>query len=425
MTTQSIEALMFEVGTRARAAARVLTKTSSTVKNTALKAVARLLQEKELQILEANAKDVALAKEKGLAPAFVDRLTVTPKILASMAQGALDIAALPDPIGEITEVKIRPNGMRIGRMRSPLGVVGMIYEARPNVTIDAACLALKSGNAAILRGGSEAFETNKILGDVVTQALVEAGIDANAVQMAPTADRDFVGAMIRAEGLIDVIIPRGGKSLIARLQKESRIPMIHHLDGICTTYVESDADLKMAVAICDNAKTQRFSPCNAMENLLVHRDIAKAFLPLIGKIYAEKSVEMRCDDRAFAILTDAELTVLHAQDIDWDTEYNAPIISIAVVDSMDEALDFIAKHGSGHTDAIVTNDIAKADRFLREVDSGSVMVNCSTRLADGFEYGLGAEIGISTGKLHARGPVGLEGLTNLKYVVFGSGQLRQ
>ncbi len=425
MTDSSVHALMQEAGTKARAAARVLAKTSSTVKNLALAAIAQGLIERQPEILAANAKDVALAKEKCLAPAFVDRLTVTPKILAAMAQGARDIAALPDPIGEITEVRVRPNGMKIGRMRSPLGVLGMIYEARPNVTIDAAALAIKSGNAAILRGGSEAFETNRILGEIVTQSLAKAGIDAHAIQMAPTADRDFVGAMIRAKGLIDVIIPRGGKSLIARLENESQIPMIHHLDGICHTYVDEDADLDMAVSVTDNAKTQRFSPCNAMENLLVHKDIAVAFLPRIAAIYAAKDVEMRCDERALTLLTAAGFNVTLATEDDWDTEYNAPVIAIAVVDDIDAALDFIALHSSGHTDAIITNDIAKADRFMREVDSGSVMVNCSTRLADGFEYGLGAEIGISTGKLHARGPVGLEGLTNLKYVVFGSGQLRQ
>ncbi|MDO4936616.1 MAG: glutamate-5-semialdehyde dehydrogenase [Sutterellaceae bacterium] len=418
MTDSSVHALMQEAGTKARAAARVLAKTPSTVKNLALVAIAQGLIERQPEILAANAKDVALAKEKGLAPAFVDRLTVTPKILAAMAQGARDIAALPDPIGEITEVRVRPNGMKIGRMRSPLGVLGMIYEARPNVTIDAAALAVKSGNAAILRGGSEAFETNRILGEIVIQSLAKTGID-------PTADRDFVGAMIRAKGLIDVIIPRGGKSLIARLENESQIPMIHHLDGICHTYVDEDADLDMAVSVTDNAKTQRFSPCNAMENLLVHKDIAVAFLPRIAAIYADKGVEMRCDERALTLLTAAGFNVTPATEDDWDTEYNAPVIAIAVVDDIDAALDFIARHSSGHTDAIITNDIAKADRFMREVDSGSVMVNCSTRLADGFEYGLGAEIGISTGKLHARGPVGLEGLTNLKYVVFGSGQLRQ
>lgn len=423
--TADIQNLMTEVGTKARSAARVLAKTSSTVKNAALEAMAQGLIDHQDEILAANAKDVALAQEKGLTPAFVDRLTVTPKILAAMAQGARDIAALPDPIGEITEMRVRPNGMKIGRMRAPLGVLGMIYEARPNVTIDAAALALKSGNAAILRGGSEAFETNRILGTIVTQALAQAGIDSNAVQMAPTADRTFVGAMIRAKGLIDVIIPRGGKSLIARLQNESQIPMIHHLDGICHTYIDNDADLDMAVSIADNAKTQRFSPCNAMENLLVHKDIAQTFLPRIARIYAAKEVEMRCDEASFDVLSKAGFTVTHAQPSDWDTEYNAPVIAIAVVDDIDAALDFIAGHSSGHTDAIVTDNIAKADRFLREVDSGSVMVNCSTRLADGFEYGLGAEIGISTGKLHARGPVGLEGLTNLKYVVLGSGQLRR
>lgn len=423
--TTSIEILMQQTGERARAAARVLARTGSEAKNTALIAIADALLAHETEVLAANAVDVAAAKEKGLSPAFVDRLTVTPKILAAMAQGCRDIAMLPDPVGEITDVRIRPNGMKIGRMRCPLGVLGMIYEARPNVTIDAAALAIKSGNAAILRGGSEAHETNRILGKIVSDALAAAGIDPAAVQTAPTADRDFVGAMIRAKGLIDVIIPRGGKSLIARLESESQIPMIHHLDGICNTYVDEYADLDMAVSVVDNAKTQRYSPCNALENLLVDKTVAEAFLPRIARIFSDKSVEMRCCSASAALLRNLGFDVVDATDDDWDTEYNAPVISIRVVDGIDAALDFIAQHGSGHTDAILTENISRAERFVREVDSGSVMVNCSTRLADGFEYGLGAEIGISTGKLHARGPVGLEGLTNLKYVVFGSGQLRQ
>ena len=340
-------------------------------------------------------------------------------------EGARQTAALPDPVGEISEMRRRPSGIQVGRMRVPLGVLGIIYESRPNVTVDAACLAVKSGNACILRGGSEAFETNRILGELVQQALTEAGLPTEAVQIAPTTDRDFVGEMIRANKYVDVIIPRGGKGLIARLAAEATVPMIHHLDGICHTYVDKDADIDMAVSVTDNAKTQRYSPCNATETLLVHEAVADVFLPRIGRIFAEKNVEMRCDAKSKAVLEASGLSCVDADPSDWDTEYNAPIISIAVVKSLDEAIAFIEEHSSKHTDAIITNNLQASQRFLREVDSGSVMVNCSTRFADGFEYGLGAEIGISTGKLHARGPVGLEGLTSLKYVVIGNGEGRQ
>lgn len=423
--TISVSQLMLEAGQKARAASRRMAAASTAEKNKALLCLADLLEAKGQEIFEANKKDLAKALENGLKESFVDRLRVTENVLRLMAEGARQTAALPDPVGEISEMRRRPSGIQVGRMRVPLGVLGIIYESRPNVTVDAACLAIKSGNACILRGGSEAFETNRILGELVQQALTETGLPTEAVQIAPTTDRDFVGEMIRANKYIDVIIPRGGKGLISRLAAEATVPMIHHLDGICHTYVDKDADIDMAVSVTDNAKTQRYSPCNATETLLVHEAVADAFLPRIGKIFAEKNVEMRCDSKSKAVLEAAGLPCIDAEPSDWDTEYNAPIISIAVVESLDEAIAFIEEHSSKHTDAIITNNLQASQRFLREVDSGSVMVNCSTRFADGFEYGLGAEIGISTGKLHARGPVGLEGLTSLKYVVMGNGEGRR
>lgn len=423
--TISVSQLMLEAGQKARAASRRMAAASTAEKNKALLCLADLLEAKGQEIFEANKQDLAKALENGLKESFVDRLRVTEKVLQLMAEGARQTAALPDPVGEISEMRRRPSGIQVGRMRVPLGVLGIIYESRPNVTVDAACLAVKSGNACILRGGSEAFETNRILGELVQQALTETGLPTEAVQIAPTTDRDFVGEMIRANKYIDVIIPRGGKGLIARLAAEATVPMIHHLDGICHTYVDKDADIDMAVSVTDNAKTQRYSPCNATETLLVHEAVADIFLPRIGRIFAEKNVEMRCDAKSKAVLEASGLCCVDADPSDWDTEYNAPIISIAVVKSLDEAIAFIEEHSSKHTDAIITNNLQASQRFLREVDSGSVMVNCSTRFADGFEYGLGAEIGISTGKLHARGPVGLEGLTSLKYVVIGNGEGRQ
>ena len=423
--TISVSQLMLEAGQKARAASRRMAAASTAEKNKALLCLADLLEAKEQEIFEANKRDLAKALENGLKESFVDRLRVTEKVLQLMAEGARQTAALPDPVGEISEMRRRPSGIQVGRMRVPLGVLGIIYESRPNVTVDAACLAIKSGNACILRGGSEAFETNRILGELVQEALTIAGLPTQAVQIAPTTDRAFVGELIRANKYIDVIIPRGGKGLISRLAAEATVPMIHHLDGICHTYVDKDADIDMAVSVTDNAKTQRYSPCNATETLLVHEAVADAFLPRIGKIFAEKNVEMRCDSKSKAVLEAAGLSCIDADPSDWDTEYNAPIISIAVVKSLDEAIAFIEEHSSKHTDAIITNNLQASQRFLREVDSGSVMVNCSTRFADGFEYGLGAEIGISTGKLHARGPVGLEGLTSLKYVVIGNGEGRQ
>lgn len=423
--TISVSQLMLEAGQKARAASRRMAAASTAEKNKALLCLADLLEAKGPEIFEANKRDLAKALENGLKESFVDRLRVTEKVLQLMAEGARQTAALPDPVGEISEMRRRPSGIQVGRMRVPLGVLGIIYESRPNVTVDAACLAVKSGNACILRGGSEAFETNRILGELVQQALTETVLPTEAVQIAPTTDRDFVGEMIRANKYVDVIIPRGGKGLIARIAAEATVPTIHHLDGICHTYVDKDADIDMAVSVTDNAKTQRYSPCNATETLLVHEAVADVFLPRIGKIFAEKNVEMRCDAKSKAVLEASGLSCVDADPSDWDTEYNAPIISIAVVKSLDEAIAFIEEHSSKHTDAIITNNLQASQRFLREVDSGSVMVNCSTRFADGFEYGLGAEIGISTGKLHARGPVGLEGLTSLKYVVIGNGEGRQ
>ena len=422
--TTSVSELMIEAGQKARAASRRMATASTADKNKALLRLAELLEAKKEDIFAANEQDLVRAKKNGLKESFVDRLRVTEKVLRLMAEGARQTAALPDPVGEISEMRSRPSGIQVGRMRVPLGVLGIIYESRPNVTVDAACLAVKSGNACILRGGSEAFETNRILGELVQQALTETGLPTEAVQIAPTTDRDFVGEMIRANKYVDVIIPRGGKGLIARLAAEATVPMIHHLDGICHTYVDKDADIDMAVSVTDNAKTQRYSPCNATETLLVHEAVADVFLPRIGRIFAEKNVEMRCDAKSKAVLEASGLSCVDADPSDWDTEYNAPIISIAVVKSLDEAIAFIEEHSSKHTDAIITNNLQASQRFLREVDSGSVMVNCSTRFADGFEYGLGAEIGISTGKLHARGPVGLEGLTSLKYVVIGNGEGR-
>ena len=412
------------LGRTARAAARKMASAQTGQKNRALETLARLLVSEREAIFAANRIDLEKARAEGLSEAFLDRLAISEKVLDRMAEGVREIEALPDPVGEIESLRPRPTGISVGRMRVPLGVIAMIFESRPNVTIDASALAIKSGNAIILRGGHEALESNKALAALVSRALESAGLPGEGVQMVTTSDRSVVGELIRAREWVDVLIPRGGKGLISRLMREATVPMIKHLDGICHTYVDAAADIDMAVRVVDNAKTQRYSPCNATETLLVHQAAAAAFLPKIGRIFAEKGVEMRADPRALAILAAAELPVIPAKDEDWDTEYNAPVISIAVVDSLDQAIDFIAEHGSQPTDAIVTNDWTAANRFLREVDSSSVMVNASTRFADGFEYGLGAEIGISTDKLHVRGPVGLEGLTNLKYVVLGHGEGR-
>ncbi len=367
-----------------------------------------------------NRKDLEAGKARGLDAAMLDRLELNPARIAAMAEGLRQIAALPDPIGSISDMNYRPSGIQVGRMRVPLGVIGIIYESRPNVTADAAGLCLKSGNAAILRGGSEALHSNQAIAACVRAGLSKAGLPADAVQVIETADRAAVGELLRMKQYVDVIIPRGGKGLIERVSEESRVPVIKHLHGVCHVYIDDRADLDKAVRVAVNAKTQRFGTCNTMETLLVHQDIAAQVLPMLAPHYAKFNVELRGCERTRAILKDATA----ATDEDWDTEYLAPILSIRVVDDVDAAMDHIALHGSQHTDSIVTEDFTRARRFLREVDASSVMVNASTRFADGFEYGLGAEIGISTDKLHARGPVGLEGLTSLKYIVLGDGHVR-
>lgn len=413
------------IGQAARAASRAMARATSAQKDDALERIARSVEAAVDAILEANAKDVEIARASGRDAAFLDRLALTPERVKQMAEGVRQVRALPDPVGVVTDLRPRPTGIQVGRMRMPLGVIAMIFEARPNVTVDAAALAIKSGNALVLRGGSEAIRSNLALASIVREALREAGLPADGVQMIEDTDRALVGELIRAREWVDVLIPRGGKSLIARLAAEATVPMIKHLDGVCTTYVDRDADLEMAVRVVDNAKTQRYAPCNATENLLVHREVAFKVLPPLARIFHDKNVEMRCDELSRRIVEETGMSALDATPEDWDTEYNAPIIAIKVVESLDEAIDFIAAHGSGHTDAIITESARAAERFLREVDSSSVMVNASTRFADGFEYGLGAEIGISTDKLHVRGPVGLEGLTSEKWIVLGHGEGRR
>ena len=421
----SITEMMQVVGKEARQASRAMARASTEQKNQTLLHIARLVREQSVRILETNAVDVERAKKGGHDAAFIDRLTMTSKTVESMALGLEQIATLEDSIGKISPLKRQASGIELGQMRVPLGVIGIIYESRPNVTIDAAALCLKSGNAVILRGGSEAIDSNTILAGLIQQGLAAANLPANAVQVVSTTDRAAVGAMITMTEYIDVIVPRGGKSLIARLMADARVPMIKHLDVICHTLIDRDADLDLAVTVCDNAKTQRYAPCNAMETLLVHEAVASAVLPRLCKIYQDKGVELRVDLPTRKTLEVAGFQKLvDATDEDWTTEYLAPILSIKTVGSLDEAMDHIERFGSKHTDAIITTNSATADRFLREVDSASVMVNTSTRFADGFEYGLGAEIGISNDKLHARGPVGLDGLTSLKYVVMGHGEIR-
>jgi glutamate-5-semialdehyde dehydrogenase len=415
-----VAAYMADVGTAARAAARVLARADTATKNAALAAMAVAIRRDQGALLAANAEDVRTAREAGHDAAFVDRLTLTPKAIEAMAEGLEQIAALPDPVGEISDLKFRPTGIQVGLMRVPLGVVGIIYESRPNVTADAAGLCLKSGNATILRGGSEAIRSNQAIAACVHEGLAAAGLPATAVQVIATTDRAAVGHLIADDKHVDVIVPRGGKSLTGRIAREAKVPVIKHLDGVCHVFIDAAADLDRAVRIADNAKTQRYSPCNTMETLLVHAAIAARALPPLAAVYTAKGVEMRGCERARAIVP----AMTPATEADWYEEYLAPILAIRVVDSLDAAIDHIATYGSQHTDAIVTEDYSAAMRFLREVDSSSVMVNASTRFADGFEYGLGAEIGISTNKLHARGPVGLEGLTSRKWVVFGSGQIR-
>jgi glutamate-5-semialdehyde dehydrogenase len=425
MNPSDIAAYMAHVGVAARAASRALAAAPTAAKNAALLALARRLRANAGALQAANAKDVAAAQAAGLVAPMVDRLKLSAPALETVALGCEQLAAMPDPVGEITEMKRRPSGIHVGRMRVPLGVFGMIYESRPNVTIEAASLAIKSGNAVILRGGSEALQSNLALAREVQAALVEAGLPAEGVQLIETTDRDAVGRLIAMPEYVDVIIPRGGKGLIERISRDAKVPVIKHLDGNCHIYIDAEVDLKMAVRVTDNAKTQKYSPCNAAESLLVHRAQAAAFLPRIGAIFAAKGVEMRCDAEAMALLSKiVGAKAIDATEADWSEEYLAPIISIKVVDSFDEAMNHIDRYGSHHTDAILTSNHGNAMRFVREVDSASVMVNASTRFADGFEFGLGAEIGISTDKFHARGPVGLEGLTSLKWVVLGNGELR-
>ena len=415
-----LAAYVHSVGEAARDAARALARADTHAKNRALTATAAALRDDASGILEANDGDVAAARAAGNDAAFVDRLALSAKSIDAMARGLEEISALPDPIAEITDLRYRPSGIQVGTMRVPLGVVGIIYESRPNVTADAAGLCLKSGNATILRGGSEAIHSNRAIARCISAGLRVAGLPAHGVQLIDTTDRAAVGHLIADEAHVDVIVPRGGKSLIERVARESRVPVLKHLDGVCHVYVDASADADMAIRIADNAKTQRYSPCNTMETLLVHADAAARVLCPLASIYAAKGVEMRGDAQARALVP----AMKEATEDDWYAEYLAPIIAIRIVDSLDAAIAHIARYGSQHTDSIVTNDHASAMRFLREVDSSSVMVNASTRFADGYEYGLGAEIGISTNKLHARGPVGLEGLTSRKWIVLGTGQIR-
>lgn len=421
MNTTDIKSYMQSVGQQARAASRLVAKADTAAKNTALTAMADAIRRDETLLLVANAKDLDNARAKGLEASMIDRLTLSPKGVATMAEGLLQIAGLPDPVGEISGLNYRPSGIQVGKMRVPLGVVGIIYEARPNVTADAAGLCLKAGNAAILRGGSEAIHSNQAIAACVKEGLRAAGLPETAVQVIETTDRAAVGELVTMKDYVDVIVPRGGKGLIERIANEARVPVIKHLDGVCHVYIDDQADIGKAIKIADHAKTQRYGTCNTMETLLVHQGIAPQILPELCKIYFDKGVELRGDETARRIIPQMSA----ATEQDWYEEYLAPILSIRIVDGLDQAIDHIAQYGSQHTDAIVTENYTRARRFLREVDSSSVMVNTTTRFADGFEYGLGAEIGISTDKIHARGPVGLEGLTSQKYIVLGDGQLRK
>ncbi len=421
MDVMDIKTYMQSIGREARSASRVIAKAETATKNQALTVMAMAIKRDEQKLLAANAIDLEGAKARGLESALIDRLTLTSKGVASMAEGLLQIAALTDPIGEISDLNFRPAGIQVGKMRVPLGVVGIIYEARPNVTADAAGLCLKAGNAAILRGGSEAIHSNQAIAACVKEGLKAAGLPEAAIQVIEIADRAAVGELVTMKEFVDVIIPRGGKGLIERISNESRIPVIKHLHGVCHVYIDDCADLDKAIRIADNAKTQRYGTCNTMETLLVHEGIAEEVLPALCKIYLNKGVELRGDAASRAIVAQMN----EATEEDWHTEYLAPILSVRVVSGLDQAIEHIAVYGSQHTDAIITENYSCARRFLREVDSSSVMVNASTRFADGFEYGLGAEIGISTDKIHARGPVGLEGLTSQKFIVLGDGHIRQ
>jgi glutamate-5-semialdehyde dehydrogenase len=419
-TINTIDRYMIGVGQRARAASRIIGRAETRTKDAALLAIAAALESAQDRLVAENRKDMDAGRASGLEPALLDRLELTPKGVRAMAQGLREIAAQPDPVGEISDLKYRPSGIQVGRMRVPLGVIGIIYESRPNVTADAAALCLKAGNAAILRGGSEALHSNRAIAACIQQGLATAGLPAAAVQVIDTADRAAVGVLIRMAEYVDVIVPRGGKGLIERISREARVPVIKHLDGVCHVYVDDRADLDMAVAVAYNAKTQRYGTCNTLETLLVAEGVADRVLPVLGRMYQEAGVELRGCERTRDILPG----VRAATEDDWYAEYLAPILAVRVVRDMDEAMDHIATYGSAHTDAIVTEDYSRARRFLREVDSSSVMVNASTRFSDGGEYGLGAEIGISTDKLHARGPVGVEGLTCQKFVVLGDGHIR-
>ncbi len=416
-----IRQYMQDVGVRARRAAVRMSRAETAAKDVALLAMAAGVEQARDRLIEENKKDLDAARHDGLDAASLDRLTLNAERISGMAEGLRQIAALPDPVGEITELKYRPSGIQVGHMRVPLGVIGIIYESRPNVTADAAGLCLKSGNASILRGGSEAIHSNKAIAVCIQAGLKSAGLPEDAVQMVETTDRAAVGELITLRPYVDVIVPRGGKSLIERISAEATLPVIKHLHGVCHVYIDDKADLDKAVKIAFNAKTHRYGVCNAMETLLVARGVADRVLPVLGKMYQDKGVELRGCAATQKILSGIKA----ATEEDWRTEYLAPILSIRVVEDMDAAIEHIAKYGSQHTDSIVTEDLTRARRFLREVDSSSVMVNASTRFADGFEYGLGAEIGISTDKLHARGPVGLEGLTSVKFIVLGDGHVRK
>jgi glutamate-5-semialdehyde dehydrogenase len=421
MSISDIKSYMQSVGREARTASRLMARAETAEKNKALIAMAEAINRDQQKLLAANEKDIARAQENGLEAAMIDRLALSQKGIANMAEGLLQIAALADPVGEISGLSYRPSGIQVGKMRVPLGVIGIIYEARPNVTADAAGLCLKAGNAAILRGGSEAIHSNQAIAQCVREGLRTASLPESAIQVIETTDRAAVGELITMQDYVDVIVPRGGKGLIERIANEARVPVIKHLDGVCHVYIDDQADFDKAVRIADNAKTQRYGTCNTMETLLVHTAIAEKILPVLSKIYLDKGVELRGDETARAIVA----SMNPASEEDWATEYLAPILSIRIVDNLDQAIEHINRYGSQHTDAVVTENYTRARRFLREVDSSSVMVNTTTRFADGFEYGLGAEIGISTDKIHARGPVGLEGLTSQKYIVLGDGQVRQ
>ena len=415
-----IKSYMQTVGRQARAAARIIARADTNSKNRALTVMAEAIHRDSEKLLAANAQDMEAAHTAGLDEALLDRLSLSAKTVASMAEGLLQIAALPDPIGEISDLNYRPSGIQVGKMRVPLGVIGIIYEARPNVTADAAGLCLKSGNAAILRGGSEAILSNQAVAKCVREGLKAAGLPETVVQVIETIDRAAVGELITMKEFVDVIVPRGGKGLIERISNDARVPVIKHLHGVCHVYIDDKADLDKAVRIADNAKTQRYGTCNTMETLLIARSVAQQVLPKLAKIYLDKHVELRGDEASRSLIKEMHA----ATEEDWYTEYLAPILSVRIVLGLEAAIEHINTYGSQHTDAIVTEDYARARRFLREVDSSSVMVNASTRFADGFEYGLGAEIGISTDKIHVRGPVGLEGLTSQKYIVLGDGQVR-